>query len=221
MRGKLIPFVAVALTALLLSACSSEPAGSENIPDGFSVKYITFPTSLLEKNEYNASVFDIEPFTLEICLPEGWNIQEAAVMSQSGQESFPSVDGIFSVQCLLNEAGKPTGSVGYSLAPIVEETNRDPMALFAGITLAQHRFDCKETFTPIVETERQLVALADVIYSYSVNEQSETGDIVRNCGILLRDETVGVYIAIEIQAGALTEEQLMFIATSLSLSSTG
>ena len=217
MRIKAIRFLALLLMSLFLSACAHNPSSSENIPDGYERRYITFPTSLTEKNEYNAPIFDIEPFTLEIYLPEGWTIQESVVMSQNGQNPFANVDGIFSIQSLLNEKGESVGSIGYNLAPVVQDTNRDPMALFAGITLAQHYFDCKESFVPIIETETQLVALTDVIYDCPADD-TEGESIITNYGILLRDEVVDVYIAIELAANALTEDHVKTIAASLSLS---
>lgn len=217
MGKKLARFLTLILATAFLSACAHEPIENEHIPDGYERRYITFPTSLSEKNEYNAPIFDIEPFALEVYLPEGWTIEEAAVATQNGQTPVASVDGIFSIQYLFNEKGEPVGSIGYNLAPAVEGANRDPMALFAGITLAQHHFDCKEAFTPIIETATQLLALTDVIHNYPVDGQTEEKGITTNYGILLRDESIGVYVAIELETDTVTENQVNTIATSLSL----
>lgn len=176
---------------------------------------IVLPSSLLEKNSYNADIFEIDPFAVNLYLPAGWTVQEAAGMLREGQETYPVVDGLFSVQCILDETGRPVGSLGYNLAPTYEDATDDPMALFAGITMAKHFFDCRETFEPVLETDGLLVATADVVQDYSANEGREE---TRNRGILLRDEKAGVYAAIELDSGALTGEQVLMIAERLSLS---
>ncbi len=177
---------------------------------------ITFPLSTDKKNEYNAHIYETTPFVVSFRLPEGWSVVDDTVLHQNGAEVFPSVDGIFCTVYLLNEKGDAVGSLGYNLAPAVDAGNRDPMALFAGITLAQHYFDCHDAFTPIRESESQLVAITDVITHTSANDREENPVSV-NKGILLRDEALSVYIAIELQADALTDKQVQEIADSLSL----
>lgn len=179
---------------------------------------VVLPSSLLEKNDYNAEIFAIAPFAVNLYLPVGWTVREAASMRQEGEEIYPTVDGLFSVQWILDETGQPVGSLGYNLAPVYEEETDDPMALFAGITMAKHRFDVFETFAPVTEDDGLLVARTDVVQEYS---PAEEGEAARNHGILLRDEEFGVYVAIELDSDVLTEEQVAGIAAQLSLSAVG
>lgn len=181
----------------------------------YEVHQVALPSSLLEKNDYNAEIFEIDPFAVNLYLPVGWTVQEAAIRQQEGRETYPAAVGLFSVQCILDETGRPVGSLGYNLAPVYEETTDNPMALFAGITMADHHFDVWETFVPVVEDDGLVVAMADV-----VQNEGETEEI-RNRGILLRDEAFGVYVAVELDSGALTEEQALDIAARLSLSAVG
>lgn len=197
--------VLLTLLFLLPPACAQPAAHTGN----YEAKTITFPTSKTEMTEFNADIFAVQPFAVELSLPKGWTIQEAAVRASEGKNVFPSVDGIFCIQCILNEKGEPVGSIGYTLAPAVEAGERDPMALFAGVTLGRHHFDCKETFTPLTDTETLLTAQTDVV--------DDDVDGSTNFGILLRDETAGVFLAIELQSDAVTTEQASDIAKSLKI----
>ena len=196
----------------LLAAAGRD--GGEDTSE-YQLHQVILPSSELEKTDDNAEIFEVDPFAVNLYLPAGWTVREAAAMEQEGEEPYPAVDGIFSIQCILDETGRPVGSLGYNLAPTYEEAIDDPMALFAGITLAKHSFDCRESFVPVTEGEGLLVGTADVVQEYSANEGRET---TRNRGILLREERFGVYVAIELDSGVLTQEQTLDIAARLSLS---
>lgn len=201
---------AIDLLALVdLALTASEADGN------WELHQVVLPSGLLEKNSYNAEIFEITPFAVNLYLPAGWTVREAASMRQEGEETYPVVAGLFSVQCILDETGRPVGSLGYNLAPVYEEKTDDPMALFAGITMAKHGFDVADTFVPVTEGGGLLVAMTDVVQDHSPNEG---GEAVYDRGILLRDERFGVYVAIELDSGALTEQQTLDIAVRLSLS---
>lgn len=195
----------------LVDAALTAPEADGN----WELHQVVLPSSLLEKNSYNAEIFEIAPFAVNLYLPAGWTVREAASMRQEGEEIFPTVDGLFSVQCILDETGRPVGSLGYNLAPVYEEATDNPMALFAGITMAKHWFDVADTFVPVAEGGGLLVAMTRVVQEDSPNEG---GGATYNHGILLRDEKFGVYAAIELDSGALTEQQTLDIAVRLSLS---
>lgn len=218
LRKVLALLLAGTLLLTLLPACAAGNGGAEQGPPGFELHEVLLPSSDREKTEYNAEIYGVEPFTLSLYLPEGWSIQERAARQQAGESIYQAVDGIFSVQCILDEAGTPVGSIGYTLAPQYEEeaAMQDPMALFAGITLAEHYFDCKDSFREVNRTEGGLLTgLADVV---DRSDTAEDGKELSGNGLLARDEQIGVYVAVEFALDELDEEQLLDVAENLRLS---
>lgn len=212
---ELTMYVELKAKGVLFDLLAMAGRSSQGDSAGYELHQVVLPSSEREKNSNNAEIFEIDPFAVNLCLPAGWTVREAASMSQEGKETYPAVDGIFSIQCILDETGRPVGSLGYNLAPTYEYETDDPMALFAGITMAKYRFDVWETYDPVVEAGGLTVALTDVVQEYSHPEGIET---TSNRGFLLRDEGIGVYVAVELESGALTDEQTLAIAGQLSLS---
>lgn len=192
-----------------------EPVPPVEVLPGYTLHELTLPSSDAEKTKYNAFVFD-HSFSMSLCLPEGWEIREAAAMKEEGLEVFEAVDGIFSIQCILDEDQVPVGAIGYNEAPTNQTESGDPMALFAFITMAKHSFICSESppFTWLRDDGNFLLAVTEVQYDHPPMENLPC---TYNRGILARDEKIGVYVAIELDYDSVDEEQLAYIAQSLVL----
>lgn len=182
---------------------------------GYALREITLPADLSGRTEYNADVYDVAPFTLSLCLPEGWTVGSAD--GRSGLH--PAVDGIFSVQYLFDEEGVCVGNLGYALAPACSPDEANvPMALFAGITMSTHSFDCSSAFyVPVRQEDGVTVARTRVVHRVPANETAASPE--DNYGVLIRDDALGVYVAIELDSDRVTQEQVEQLTGQLSLSS--
>ena len=185
------------------------------LPQGYGAQEITLPADLSGRTEYNADVYDVAPFTLSLCLPEGWTVGSAD--GRSGLH--PAVDGIFSVQYLFDEEGVCVGNLGYALAHACSPDEANvPMALFAGITMSTHSFDCSSAFyVPVRQEDGVTVARTRVVHRVPANETAASPE--DNYGVLIRDDALGVYVAIELDSDQVTQEQVEQLTGQLSLSS--
>ena len=153
-------------------------------------------------------LYQVNAFELALRLPDGWS---AELTHRVEEELLP--DGLEALALLKDGQGQTVGAVGFMPVPVLEDTSDDPMALFAGVTLAKHHFDGKEAYRQLANENGRIVAVTDAVHEFSAEEGREN---YANLGILLRDENgTGVCVGIEITAGALTDEELSALAESL------
>lgn len=65
------------------SAINSEEKTSSNLSTKTNAQHIIFPANYNEKTEYNASIYEIEPFTLTVDFPDGWTVKEQQATKSS------------------------------------------------------------------------------------------------------------------------------------------
>lgn len=164
----------------------------------YTLHAIDMPVSEAEKTVHNSFIYDLA-FSLELCLPDGWTVREAAGMEAEGLETFETVDGLWSVLCILDEEQVPVGSIGY--------TNAEGHGTFSMINMAKHSFICDygssgpmsaSPFTPLFDDGNFLLAMTEVRYDHPANEQLPC---TYNWGILAEDDEIGVVVAIELDHG--------------------
>lgn len=208
----------VAPTEELSASVSPSPSPTETleIPDGYALYSVTLPSSQTERKHYNFEIFAIDPFQVEFALPQGWTVQEGVSMDPA-PDFLDIISGLFNIQYILDESGKAAGYMGYFLAPMYDdpETMEDPQALFAGINLVRHRFDCQENYTP-VEREDSLRVATTAVIREALNAYGDE-EWPDNDGVLIRDEERGVCVAIELERGRFTAQELTDFATRLTL----
>ena len=179
-----------------------------------NVDTIVFPASDNGKTEYNARIYEVEPFTLTIQLPEKWSYNERAPGAEA--DNRIALDAVFSILDILNENGKHVGAVGYNSYEDYEGAEDDPRAIYAQIALGNdYHFDVRDSYTIVCETTSGATATADVYYSATMNGSKEKN----NKGIVSYNRDFHVYIAMEFDCDLVTDEQVHDIAASILLGS--
>lgn len=217
MTKKLALLLVILLLLLPLSCCGKETV---ELPPGYDLCTVILPSSDREKTRFNAPAFEVEPFQVNLPLPSGWTVREGAELAS--EPDFPApIAGLWCIQYLFDEQGTAVGSLGYFLAPVYDDpdTMEDPQALFAGINLARHSFDCKGKYTPVVRKDGLRAATTAVVREALNAAGDEAGP--ENDGILIRDEKRRICLGIEMEKGRFTPQELTDLATSLIIEDKG
>lgn len=170
---------------------------------------IRFPAGNDKETEYNQDILRIDTFTLRLNLPDGWSIlpkedEEYELMS------------CFSIHYFYNEKGEYAGKIGYNVMPSgLDGDSFIPAAIYNQIALGNdYRFDVREEYEVVKSSAESETALTEVYYSASVTDDHSEKI---NKGIVMYDLGQNVYIAVEFEDGALSDEQYRGIADSLSI----
>ncbi len=188
-----------------------------NIPQEEStaeISYITFP-AYDQRNDWNAAVMDIEPFSVAIRLPEGWSIG-----SEAQKNGKYSVSGAWNPLAILDANGTSVGAVAYNIFDDGAEKEGNPMAIYNQIALANHyAFSCSEpTYRPYKQQDHGVTAITEVYLSPMISEQLGYGaQEVINKGILSYHDQLNVYVAVELDF-EISESIVEDMAASLSIS---
>ncbi|MCL1793287.1 MAG: hypothetical protein FWG34_05420 [Oscillospiraceae bacterium] len=173
---------------------------------------VIFPASDKGKTEYNAAIYEIEPFALSVELPENWSYKEREPGADfAGHFAFFEI--LWSVFDIYDESGEFVGAVGYNIYENYEGAEEDdPRAIYSQIALGNHyHFDVRESYAVVKETEYGKTATADVYYSANINGGTE----MKNKGILSYNRDLSVYVAMEFESALVTDEQIANIAKSV------
>lgn len=182
---------------------------SDDADIGLNHFSVTFPTSTDGKDDNNAAVYEIQPFTLDFDLPQGWSLDE----HQDGLEH--SMMPAYTLVGLSNESGKMIGAIGYNIYDEYEGAEDDPRTIYNQIALGNdYHFDVRDAYEIVNEVPSGATALTTVYYSASVNDGVEK----ENHGIVSYNREYQVYIAIELSQEDTTVEQARLVAQSIILS---
>lgn len=194
---------------LAVSGCAGKEKNEMVGVDGYSEHIIEFPSGNDEKTEYNQEALTIDAFTLEIALPDGWSVSDQA------NDAYGLMN-CFSKNYIYDKSGECVGAVGYNVVPSdLDEDSLIPIAIYNQIALGNdYCFDVKENYDVISSSDKVETALTDVYYSPVITGSSEEK---KNKGIVSYDLTHGVYVAIELEDDALSDDAYSYIANSLSL----
>lgn len=175
-------------------------AGAEVNANAYQVQ---FPAHEFGKTEYNAQIFEIEPFTLQITLPENWTL----VCPQSEEEAGQGGAGGFS-PVLIYEDDKLLGSICYNIfeVPREGEYGIEHVAIYNQLMLGAH-VNWNNEYRTVTESETHGTATCKISM-----EDLETGEEKLYSGILSYDKELGVYVAIDFIAGGLGDEAQDMIA---------
>lgn len=193
----------------LISGCSKS---SDN--NSFT---LGFPANDYEKTEFNANIYEIEPFSVSFSLPEGWSVEEE---TPENRNEFPVPYFAWSRYGIRNESGEYIGGAGYNIYELYEGASEDDLhMIYNQLALGSgYRFDVDESYRAVKETGKGTTGVMDVCYSdtfYStmVNDGEECKN---NWGILSNNKEKLVYVAFELDSNKVTEEQVTEIAESIA-----
>lgn len=162
-----------------------------------NVYQVQFPAHEFGKTEYNAQIFEIEPFTLQITLPENWTL----VIPQGEEEAGLGGAGGFS-PVLIYEGDKLLGSICYNTFEVPQEGEYgiEHVAIYNQLMLGAH-VNWNNEYHPVTESETKCTATCKILI-----DDIDTGEEKSYPGILSYDKELGVYVAIDFIAGGLGDE---------------
>ena len=209
MKRNVLKLVLALGVVLDVSGCAGKEKNEMVGVDGYSEHIIEFPSGNDEKTEYNQEALSIDAFTLEVALPDGWSVSDQA------NDAY-GLMSCFSRNYIYDKSGECVGAVGYNVVPSdLDEDSLIPIAIYSQIALGNdYCFDVKENYDVISSSDKVETALTDVYYSPVITGGSEEK---KNKGIVSYDLTHGVYVAIEFEDDALSDDAYSYIANSLSL----
>ena len=184
------------------ASCKVSVKNSRDYEAAGSPVTILFPGDLRERDTYNAAVFDINAFSLSVVLPEGWTVDPDADVGNA-------CPGTFSNTGIRNKKGQLAGIVGYN---IYDRSQDDPRAVYSQIALGNHfQFDVRDSYKVIRSDAAGTVARCKVYRSALMTGGAESV----NYGIVSCNKKLGVYIAMELFSGELSDSQVTDIAESI------
>ena len=176
---------------------------------------ITFPVSDKGKTEFNTAIYETEPFTVSVNLPNGWTFGEDERENPGVFNENLALLGVWSIVNIYNGNNECAGAIGYNIYEQYEGAEDDPRAIYSQIALGNnYHFDVRDSYAVVVETDYGTTAITVVYYSANIN----SGEEINNRGIVSYNKDLLVYIAIEFAYDMITDEQLENIARSIILS---
>jgi len=153
---------------------------------------------------------------MQIKLPAGWKIKECG-------KKFPLIS-VWSSVGIYNEKNEYIEAAGYNIYKEYEGTEDVPQAIYNQIALGNnYRFNAQPVsaggkYKPIVERENGVTAVTEVYYSANISKEFGYGENVRiNKAILSYNKDLHIYIAIKIDADAISEHEVEILAQSIIL----
>jgi len=173
---------------------------------------ISFPAYQEGKKDYNERIYDVEPFTLAIDLPEGWTVKLPAEEERKTSYAFTPVY-LFKGETFM-------GSIGYNVFELYEDTTEENFyrSVYNQLMLGS-MYNWNREYTPVRETENSCSATCRIMTKTPEKGQSAAAaDEVFLPGVLSYNIDMLVYVAIQLEEDAVTDEQLKTIAESINLS---
>lgn len=179
---------------------------------------IEFPAYQEGKTEYNAQIYETQPFQLQMTLPDGWEVRKP-------EETAWGENMLLFTPMELYKDGVYAGYVGFH---IYEETEGVPKEQYYQMVYSQIRlgsvcFWDMEPYSPLNKTETGETALA--VVNYKELEQMKDPDksaaqipYVEVSAIVSYNKEKKVYIGVQFAQGMVDDEQIEEIADSIVLS---
>lgn len=198
------------------------------VPEGFARQSITMPAYGGWETPYNGDIYNVAPFVVTLALPEGMRFQ---IPADAGQVEEVPEDSTLWGKVPIMAGEKQVGALLYDVyEPLPPDQATDnPRAVYAMIMVPNHMgwdFDYTEVSRTATASSATclagfhspvLPAPADPS-TYLWEAGGEEGwDMWYKKGVLSHDDTLGVYIAMYFDYGAVTDEQLTAIAQSVLL----
>lgn len=204
---------------LLELPLSASSASESQEGSGGNVYSVVFP-AYDQRTEFNGAIFDIQPFQLRIRLPEGFTIAPKG----EGDLAYPLM-GAWTPLGIYDETGAYVGAVGYNLCEETPGAENLPQAIYNQVALgnnyqfsAQPKADGRGEYEPVRQWQQGETAVTKVYTAPQLAQELGLGNnSMENLGILSYDRQLGVYIAIELDSGKISQQQLVEMASSVQL----
>ena len=162
---------------------------------------------------------DHEAYHLIFRVPAGWSGVDLSPEEAEAKGLLYLYNGTEDRHYIRDEAGKIIGAFGcmsYEETP-GEETN--PRAVYSSIAIGNgYRFDVSGSYAPLAQRDRGESGRVQVVYSEAfLRPFTENAAEKRKEGFLCYDRALGVYAAVELEPGVLTEEEMDTLARSFNM----
>lgn len=173
-----------------------------------------------------ATTLSFPEYALEVSLtlPEGWSTQMRAPLEPDQRPKYLTLGPVLAAG-IYNEEGAEVGAIGAETYTETEGAEDLPQAIYSNLTLANHyNFSARPpeqdgSYQPVKETETGETALTQVYYSPMMAQEVGYGEAEHyNKGILSYDRELLAYVAVDLDADLVSDEQAEQIAQSLVLS---
>lgn len=178
---------------------------------------VSFPANQEGKDEYNAAIYNTEPFTLSVELPEGWTLGNA---KEKGSAVGP--DGLLYTPVGIFREGEQVGTVGFN---IYEEAEGVPpeqyyQVVYSAIRLGSVAFWNVDPYQPLCQTANGETTLATVCYKdpEQMTEGKSAAEVpyIEEQGILSYDRERRVYVGFHFTE-TIEQDELEAIAKSIAI----
>ena len=151
--------------------------------------------------------------TISITLPQGWEFQEKT--KKSGTELEPLIlaglNPLYTVYDIYDSNRTLIGAIGYSNYEPYEGDKDSVQVVYSALRLGSvYRFDTDSRYEVVETNKRGTTALTTVIFQDGANSEP-----VNNLGVLAYDNEKECFVAIELEASSVSEEQALEIAKSI------
>ena len=151
--------------------------------------------------------------TISITLPQGWEFQEKT--KKSGTELEPLIlaglNPLYTVYDIYDSNRTLIGAIGYSNYEPYEGDKDSVQVVYSALRLGSvYRFDTDSRYEVVKTNKRGTTALTTVIFQDGANSEP-----VNNLGVLAYDNEKECFVAIELEASSVSEEQALEIAKSI------
>jgi hypothetical protein len=199
------PLAAAFSMALFVSAVFAGCARGAEYRDAT----IEFPASAYQRTEHNAAIFDVEPFALQMRVPADWELIAPEAEGEVRSDLWSPV-GIYKDSALI-------GSIGYNTFVYYPEAEGNPVAVYNELMLGSIA-NWNNDYEPVRESGALNTATCKI-----ARTQMEPGvsaaeaPVAYSWGVLAHDNELLVYVGIEIDEGAVTDDELEALAESISM----
>ena len=195
------------LTITGAAAFGWQEAGEWKLADTSRRTAVTFPAYQEGRRDYNAAIYDIDPFQLAIALPEGWSVRVPPTQERGTTFAFTPL--------WLYQGEEYAGSIGYNtfeVYPDVPPENFYRMVYNQLMLGSVVNWD--SDYTVVRDWGSGCAATVQIMERTSYGGIGETG---YRPGILAYDQDMLVYVAIDLENGRLSNQEVWELAESLVL----
>lgn len=176
---------------------------------------VVFPAYQEGKAEYNAKIYETDPFTLSIDLPDGWSVKLPAKEEREAADPNKSFTPVY-----MFSGETYMGYIGYNTFELYEGTTEDNFyrSVYNQLMLGS-AVSWDNDYVPVKETENSCCATCRVRYrTAEEGESMAAGEDVFYPAILAYNKDLLVYVAIQFEENAVTGDELEAIAESITIS---
>ena len=175
---------------------------------------LRFPAYTDGKNEFNHTLYEIEPFSVSLALPQGWEIRPLDAADEAASLLMTPV-GFY-------RGEEQVGTIGYfTYEPVEEEVPADEYYKVVYPNLRLGSMTSWGDYEPVCGTSTGETALMTVSYHTAEDLAANPGalaavPVTESPGIVSYDDSRHVYVALHLLPGhGLTQEEILQLAQSI------